>query len=88
MIFRDLDPEVAVVKDGMVTLKKVTILVDTGPEIEISNGLEPADKFVLNPSYAIDTGETVDVVKIDGKPVKPIPSSQPPGPATAHEAAK
>ena len=40
MIFRDLAPEVAVVKDGKVILKKVTILVDTGPEIEIANGLE------------------------------------------------
>ena len=88
MIFRDLDPVVAVVKDSKVTLKKVTILVDTGPDIEISNGLEIGDKFVLNPSYAMETGEEVNVVKIDGKPVKASPSSQPPRPENAHEAEK
>ena len=78
MIFRDLGPEVAVVKDGKVTLKPVTILVDTGTEIEISNGLEPGDKFVLNPSYAMETGEAVDVVKIDGKPVDTKAAPSPP----------
>ena len=48
-------------------MKTVTILVDTGPQIEIATGLEPDDKIVLNPSYAMETGEEVNVVKIDGK---------------------
>ena len=89
MIFRDLGPEVAVVRDNKVTLKKVTILVDTGSEIEISNGLELDDKFVLNPSYAMESGEEVNVVKIDGKSVKADSSSHPPNAGgTAHEAEK
>lgn len=69
MIFRNENPEVAVVSDGKVDLHKVQILVDTGPEIEIGDGIEPGDKIVLNPSYAMETGETVNVVKVDGKPV-------------------
>ena len=88
IIFRDLEPEVAVVKDEKVTLKKVTILVDTGPEIEISNGLEQADKIVLNPSYAMETDQPVNVAKIDGKPVKERGASRPPKAETAHEAEK
>ena len=87
MIFRNLDPEVAVVNDGKVTLKKVTILVDTGPEIEISSGLDLADKFILNPSYSVETGEQVDVVKVDGKAVNEKAAPQPPQPRD-HEAAK
>ena len=83
MIFRDLYPEVAVVKDGKVTLKKVAILLDTGPEIELSSGLQPDDKIVLNPSYGLATGEDVDVVKIDGKP-SPVGSAV--QPSTPHEA--
>jgi RND family efflux transporter MFP subunit len=67
MIFRGENPEVAAVKDGKVVLQKVTILVDTGPEIEVSTGIEPDDKIVLNPSYAMETGEEVNVVKVDGK---------------------
>ena len=67
MIFRGENPQVAVVKDGKIDLRKVTILVDTGPEIEIATGLEPDDKIVLNPSYAMETGEEVNVVKVDGK---------------------
>jgi len=67
MIFRGENPEVAAVKDGKIVLQKVTILVDTGPEIEISTGVEPDDKIVLNPSYAMETGEEVNVVKVDGK---------------------
>ena len=80
MVFRGENPEVAVVKDGKIVLTKVAILVDTGPEIEISTGLEPDDKIVLNPSYAMETGEEVNVVKVDGKRLDakavPQPSQQ------------
>ena len=67
LIFRGENPQVAIVKDGKIDLRKITILVDTGPEIEIATGLEPGDKVVLNPSYAMETGEEVKVVKVDGK---------------------
>ena len=78
MIFRGENPQVAVVKDGKIDLRKVTILVDTGPEIEIATGLEPDDKIVLNPSYAMETGEEVNVVKVDGKALDARAAPQPP----------
>ncbi len=81
MIFRDRSPEVATVKDGVVTLKSVTILVDTGTSIEISGGLEADDRFVASPSDAIETGDKVQVERNDGKPVKDTE-------APRHEAAK
>ncbi len=74
MIFRDNAPEVAVVKDGKVSLKKITILLDTGPEIEIASGLDREDKFIASPSDAIETGDSVNVMKIDGKPVGAHPT--------------
>ena len=69
MIFRNEAPEAAVVKNGKVELRKVTILADTGPEIELADGLDLSDKIVLNPSYSMESGEAVNVVKVDGKPV-------------------
>ncbi len=86
MIFRDNAPEVAVVKDGKVTLKKITILLDTGPEIEISSGLDKNDKIVASPSDAIETGDDVRVEKIDGKAVGGKP--EPGRPRPTHEAAE
>lgn len=67
LIFRNLNPEVAVVSEGKVAIKPVKILVDTGPQIEISSGLDLNDKVVLNPSDALEDGEHVDVAEIDGK---------------------
>ncbi len=81
MIFRNRSPEVATVKDGTVTLKPVTIVLDTGTTIEVSAGLEPDDKLVASPSDAIETGDKVQVERIDGKPAK---EAEPP----RHEAAK
>ena len=69
IVFRNLEPAVAVVVDGKVTLKPVKILLDTGTEIEISTGLDLHDKIVASPSDAIETGDIVAVTKIDGKPV-------------------
>ena len=70
MIFRNRSPEVAIVKDGAVTLKPVTIVLDTGTTIEISAGLESGDRFIASPSDAIETGDKVQVERIDGKPAK------------------
>ena len=88
MIFRNENPEVAVVKDGKIVLNKVTILQDTGPEIEIATGLEPDDRIVINPSYGMETGEEVNVVSFDGKATdskatdgKPSPAKPTPQPA-------
>ena len=84
MIFRNRSPEVAVVKDGTVVLKPVTISLDTGTSLEISAGLDAADRIVASPSDAIESGDKVRVERIDGKPVKEAAPSDAPG----REAAK
>jgi RND family efflux transporter MFP subunit len=70
LIFRNEAPEVATVEGDKVVLKKISILVDLGTEIEIANGLEADDKIVASPSDSIETGDTVKVVSIDGHPVE------------------
>ena len=69
MIFRDKSPEVAVVVDGKVTLKPVSILLDTGSTIELASGLDAGDKVIASPSDSIETGDVVKVAKVDRKAV-------------------
>lgn len=86
MIFRNLNPEVATVSNGTIALKSIKILVDLGPEIEVSSGLEPDDKVVASPSDAFENGEKVDVSRIDGKKVNDKPA--PPAPTPRQEASQ
>ena len=83
MIFRDRSPEVAVVVDGKVTLKAVSILLDTGSTIELASGLDATDKVIVSPSDSIETGDVVKVAKVDGKAVDGTNSPRP-----QHEAAE
>ena len=69
MIFRDKAPEVAVVEDDKVVLKKVSILLDTGSQIEIGSGLKLDEKVIVSPSDSIETGDRVKIGKVDGKAV-------------------
>ena len=69
MIFRDKAPEVALVEDGKVVLKKVTILLDTGSQIEVGSGLKLTDRVIVSPSDSVETGDEVKVGKVDGKVV-------------------
>ncbi len=67
MIFRDKSPEVALVEDGKVILRKVTIQLDTGSQIEVGSGLKLADRVIVSPSDSIETGDEVKVGKVDGQ---------------------
>jgi Membrane-fusion protein len=69
MIFRNSGPEVAAVDDGKVALKPISILVDLGNQLEISSGLDEADRIVKSPSDSIETGDEVRVETVDGKHV-------------------
>ena len=69
MIFRNKAPEVAVVEDDKVVLKKVSILLDTGSQIEIGSGLKLDEKVIVSPSDSIETGDRVKIGKVDGKAV-------------------
>lgn len=79
MIFRNKSPEVALVEDGKVVLRRVTILLDTGSQIEIGSGLKLADRVIVSPSDSTETGDEVKVGKIDGKAVDGLsPGGRPP----------
>jgi RND family efflux transporter MFP subunit len=86
IVFRNKSPEVAVVANGKVTLKPVSILVDTGSQIELAYGLDMSDKIVASPSDSIEQGDVVNVSKIDGKAVEPKLADAAPLPR--HEAAE
>ena len=83
MIFRDKSPEVAVVVGSKVTLKPVSILLDTGSTIELASGLDASDKVIASPSDSIETGDIVKVVEIDGRAVDTKGKARP-----QHEAAE
>ena len=78
MIFRDGAPKVAVVRDGRVELTRITILVDTGTQLEVAADLPRDDRIVLNPSDSIATGDVVHVAKLDYRPVDDKVASVPP----------
>ncbi len=69
MIFRDKAPEVATVVNDKVVLKKVTILLDTGSQIEIGSGLRLDERVIVSPSDSIETGDEVKIGKVDGQAV-------------------
>jgi membrane fusion protein, multidrug efflux system len=63
LLFRSEGPRLAVVDaDGKIKLKPVEIAQDLGQTLEISRGLEPTDRVVLNPSDSIADGDSVVVV--------------------------
>ncbi|CAG9272713.1 RND family efflux transporter MFP subunit [Paraburkholderia unamae] len=63
LLFRAEGPRLAVVDaDGKIRLKPVDIAQDLGQTLEISRGLEPGDRVVLNPSDSIADGDSVVVV--------------------------
>jgi hypothetical protein len=61
LLFRAQGLQVATVHDGTVHLQRVTISSDHGATVEISNGLQPTDEIVLNPSDSISDGQQVRV---------------------------
>jgi multidrug efflux pump subunit AcrA (membrane-fusion protein) len=64
LIFRQAGPQLGVVDDdGIVHLKKITIGRDLGTALEITNGLEPDDQVILNPSDSLADGQKVNVTQ-------------------------
>ncbi len=67
LLFRAEGPHVAVVDgDGKVHLKAVQIAHDLGQSLEISHGLEPSDRVIVNPGDSIAEGDSVTVVAPHG----------------------
>jgi hypothetical protein len=62
LIFRSEGLRVAVVEGDKVRLRPITVRHDDGKSIEVSDGLRPTDRVVLNPPDALVDGEVVRVV--------------------------
>ena len=62
LLFREEGLQVATLdKNNHVLLKKVTMHRDFGHDVEISSGVTPGDRIILNPSDSIMNGEYVRV---------------------------
>ena len=79
LLFRAEGPRVAVVDDqGVVHLHKIAIARDLGQSLELSAGVSPTDRVIVNPSHSIDDG---DQVQAKALAVKTAPAAKPEGKA-------
>jgi RND family efflux transporter MFP subunit len=72
LIFRSSGTQVAQVDDnGKISFETVSIARDNGSLVELSSGVKPGDRLVLNISSQIAAGQTVSVdePKPDGRPL-------------------
>ncbi len=63
MIFKTSGSQIAIVRDGKIHLKNVTVGRDLGTELEISQGLEADDLVVATPDTRMREGAEVQVVE-------------------------
>jgi len=67
LLFRAQGPQVAVVDaNGNVRLKKIEIARDLGQTLEISGGVAPTDRVIVNPGDSIADGDRVVVAAGNG----------------------
>lgn len=59
IIFNEAGLQVAVVENGVVHLRKVTIVRDLGKEVEIDSGVKGGDQVILNPAVDLPDGSKV-----------------------------
>jgi RND family efflux transporter MFP subunit len=63
LLFRSDGTTVGVVgEDGKVQIRKITINLDLGDKLEISQGLSVQDQVILNPSDSLANGMTVKIL--------------------------
>ncbi len=61
LLFRRQGLQVGVVENGHVVLRSVKIGHDYGATVEITEGLKPSDRIVLDPSDSLESGDQVRV---------------------------
>jgi RND family efflux transporter MFP subunit len=61
IIFNKGGLQVAVVENGVVRVKKITVARDLGTEVEVSDGVAEGDQVVLNPPVNLADGGKVQV---------------------------
>jgi RND family efflux transporter MFP subunit len=59
IIFNESGLQVAVVENGVVRLRKVTVLRDLGKELEVISGINQSDELILNPAVDLIDGSKV-----------------------------
>lgn len=59
VIFNAGGMQVAVVENGVVHLRKIGVLRDLGPEVEVDSGVKPGDQVILNPAVDLAEGAKV-----------------------------
>jgi RND family efflux transporter MFP subunit len=68
LLFQREGPTVGVVQaSGNVEIRKVQIAEDLGTKLEITKGLSPTDRIIVNPSDSLSTGMVVHVVEPNQK---------------------
>ena len=61
VIFNADGVQVAVVENGVVHLRKVSVVRDLGSEVEINSGVKAGDQVILNPAVDLADGSKVRV---------------------------
>ena len=61
IIFNAGGVQIAVVDNGVVHLRKVTVARDFGTQVELRNGVNANDQVILNPSVSIADGDKVKI---------------------------
>jgi multidrug efflux pump subunit AcrA (membrane-fusion protein) len=59
IIFNRSGLNVAVVQDGVVHIRKITLVRDLGTSVEASDGVADGDQLILNPPVNITEGQAV-----------------------------
>ncbi|MET3845258.1 efflux RND transporter periplasmic adaptor subunit [Bradyrhizobium sp. OAE829] len=59
VIFNKDGLQVAVVENGVVHLRKVTVVRDLGQQVEVNSGVKPSDQVILNPAVDLVEGSKV-----------------------------
>jgi RND family efflux transporter MFP subunit len=65
LLFRSQGMQVGIVENGHVMLRDVAIGHDYGATVEITHGISPTDRIVLDPSDSLESG---DAVRVFGDP--------------------
>ena len=67
IIFNAEGLQVAVVEDGVVHIRKVSVARDLGTEVEVRDGVKPGDQVILNPPVDLVEGKKVHIRLSDTK---------------------
>jgi hypothetical protein len=62
ILFRAQGLQVALVKDGKVHLQNVKVGLNLGQTVQVTEGLNPSDHLIANPSEGVLDGQAVQVV--------------------------